>query len=89
MNIMNQTDNEVKTNDGVVLTKPLSRFRKFILAILNLFQGGSHWYSFYIWHSYYFKIYYQYIFFMICLYEEEEIPESSVYDWSCRTSSVA
>lgn len=42
MNIMNQTDNEVKTNDGVVLTKPLSRFRKFILAILNLFQGGSH-----------------------------------------------
>lgn len=41
MNIMNQTDNEIKTKDGVVLTKPLSRFRKFILAILNFFQGGS------------------------------------------------
>jgi hypothetical protein len=42
MDIVNRSDNEIKTNEGVVLTKPLSRFRKFILAILNFFQGGSH-----------------------------------------------
>ena len=39
MDIVSRSDNEIKTGDGVVLTKPLSRFRKFILAILNFFQG--------------------------------------------------
>ena len=39
MDIVSRSENEIKTNDGVVLTKPLSRFRKFILAILNFFQG--------------------------------------------------
>lgn len=42
MNIVNMSNNEIKTKDGVVLTKPLSRFRKFILAIMNFFQGSSH-----------------------------------------------
>ena len=41
MDIVNRSDNEIKTNDGVVLTKPLSRFRQFILAILNFFQGSG------------------------------------------------
>jgi len=42
VNVINPVDNEIKTSDGVVLTKPLSRLRRIILAILNFFQGSSH-----------------------------------------------